>query len=112
MSPVWRRPATFWFMAVTLGMGFPFLSVAFALNSWAKATVHCVAAVPGSRWAEVSPPAPWYQTTSRFPPEPAAIHGKTSARPASGVAPRLSGLTWYAFDHVAPWFFEKAYWTL
>src|SRR5689334_16733286 len=87
---------------VTVGVGVPVASTLLAPESCANATVQLVAAVPGLRYPEASPPSPWYQTMSSRPAPPAAIHGMMSARPGSGVSPRLSVFTWYGFDQVAP----------
>src|SRR3954454_23854626 len=83
-----------------------------ALKICADATVHAVLASPGSRYFDSeprAPPEPWYQTTSRRPGPPAAIHGKMSALPGVGfvsvdvpVWVGLSRLTWRAGAQVRP----------
>src|SRR3954447_5241608 len=108
---------TAWLRMVNVGVGTPLEFLLVALNSWVNATVHTVvpwvaSSVPGLRYADVSPPWPWYQTMSTLPAAPASIHGKRSAWPGLGVVPVLSVLICNALDQLAPRLVENAYCTL
>ncbi len=95
MSPLWITGVTARPCDAAVGAG-TCSAAAVAPVSCVKATVQLVLASPGSRCVRLLPRAPpweWYQTTSRVPFRPAAIHGKMSALPVSPPA-ALSGFTW------------------